>query len=91
MPGACGIACEVCGLRDQCGGCVAGTDPRAPQRQAELRKLMGAPCPALNCAMRKGIDYCLRCPDFPCEVHYKWEIPYSRKLLDLVKKFKARE
>ena len=36
MPSACGIACEVCGIREKgfCphDGCVAGTDPKAPEK-----------------------------------------------------------
>jgi len=88
MPAACGIACEVCGLKETCGGCVPGTAPEAPQRAEEVRKMMGAPCPVLGCAIKNKVDYCLKCDKFPCEVHYRWEIPYSKKLLDIIKKFK---
>ena len=27
MPAACGLACEVCGNLEKCGGCMAGTEP----------------------------------------------------------------
>jgi len=38
MPAACGIACEVCGFKEVCGGCPPGTDPKAPERgEAALR------------------------------------------------------
>ena len=70
---------------------MSGIDPKAPERLAELEKMMGAPCPALHCAIKKGVDYCLRCPEFPCQKHYKWEIPYSRTLLDLIKKFQEQK
>ena len=85
---ACGINCEVCSLREACGGCVPGNDPRAEARMKEIEAMMGAPCPALFCATRRGMDYCLACPDFPCGVLYKWEIPYSKTLLDLIGRFK---
>lgn len=85
---ACGINCDVCRLRKPCGGCVPGNDERAEERLKEIERMMGSPCPALNCAIKKKIDFCLNCSDFPCNVHYKWEIPYSKKLLDLIEKFK---
>lgn len=89
--GACGIACEVCQLREPCGGCVSGTDPDCRQRAADIREMMGAPCPVLECAIAKKADYCLSCADFPCELHYRYEIPFSRRLLDILKKFKAEK
>ncbi len=91
MPGACGIACEVCGLREPCGGCLPGTDPGAPQRAEQIREMMGAPCPVLECAMKSNVAYCLSCGEFPCRLHYKAEIPYSRRLLDILKKFKEEK
>ena len=56
--------------------------------QERIKEMMGAYCPVLKCAMEKKAEYCLSCKEFPCEVHYKWEIPYSRRILDLHKKFK---
>ena len=36
MPSACGIACEVCGIREKgfcpSDGCVPGTDQKAPEK-----------------------------------------------------------
>ncbi len=90
MPAACGMACEVCELLNECGGCPAGTDPKVGERLEKLKELMGATCPALECAMKKGVDYCLRCKEFPCELLYRSEIPYSKRLLDLIKDFKTR-
>ncbi len=91
MTGACGINCDVCALKDKCGGCVPGNHPQAPQRLEQIKEMMGAYCPVLKCAMERNIDYCLRCPQFPCSIHYKWEIPYSKTLLDLIKKFKEEQ
>lgn len=86
---ACGINCDVCALKSACGGCVPGTDERAPERLKELERMMGAPCPALLCASRRETDYCLKCAEFPCKTLYKWEIPYSKALLDLIVRFRS--
>lgn len=87
MISACGMACDVCMLREKCGGCCPGTDPKAPERYKKL-EAMGLPCPILKCAIERKQDHCLRCPEFPCRTHYDAGIPYSTKLLDLFKKFK---
>jgi len=86
MPAACGMACEVCKFREMCGGCVPGTDPRAPEKLEEVKQTLGKPCPMLECAIKKKVAYCLGCVEFPCDVAYQ-EMPYSKKLLDLYKSF----
>ncbi len=91
LPGACGIACETCMLKEKCGGCVSGTDPDAPRVLERMKRGIGNPCPVLKCAIEKGVEYCLKCPEFPCKVHYKNEIPYSKKALDLFKKIRDEE
>ena len=95
MPGACGIACEVCGLREKviCStdGCVAGTDPKAPEKLERKKTALGHPCLILECAINKKVDYCLRCDEFPCEVHYKQGMPYSKQTLDLFKVFLGKK
>ncbi len=94
MPGACGIACEVCGFlaRGVCltgEGCVAGTDPKAPERLEKFKAGFGNPCLILECAINKKVDHCFRCDEFPCEIHYKQEI-FSKKLLDMIKGMKEK-
>lgn len=88
MPAACGVACEVCGVLAKGGcpidGCVAGNDPRAPERLEKLKAAVGESCAVLECAIKNKVDYCLRCEKFPCEIHYQ-EYPYSRKFLDIFK------
>ncbi len=41
MPSACGLACEVCGLRAKglcpIDGCVAGTDPKAQEKLEKFK------------------------------------------------------
>ncbi len=89
MPSACGIACEVCGLREKglCpvgDGCVAGTDPKAPEKLERFKAAMGHPCLILECAIKDKVDHCTRCDKFPCEVHYQQEL-FSKNLLDFIK------
>ena len=43
--------------------------------------------PMLECAVKNKVDYCLGCKKFPCDIAYQ-EIPYSKKVLDIFKKFK---
>ena len=88
MPSACGLACEVCRFPEKglcpIGRCVPGTDARAPEKLEKFNVAMGHPCLILECAIKKKVDHCFRCDEFPCEVHYTQEI-YSDKLLDMIK------
>jgi len=88
MPSACGLACEVCGLREKrfcpCDGCVPGTDRTAPEKLEKFKAATGNPCLILEGAIKRRVDHCTRCDEFPCEVHYQQQI-YSNKLLDMVK------
>jgi hypothetical protein len=88
MTAACGIDCEICELKAECGGCFPGTDPRAKDRADELKRLIGLECPVFRCAVEKKVDYCLRCDSFPCDIHYKYNYPYSDLLLDNLKLMK---
>jgi len=90
MPSACGLACEVCGIRERIGcpsgdGCVPGTDPKATEKLAMFTTATGHPCLILECAIKNNVDYCTRCEKFPCEVHYQQGGPYSKNLLDMLK------
>ena len=88
MPSACGLACEVCGIREKgfciVDSCVPGTDPKAPEKAEKFKAAMGQPCLILECAIKNKVDHCSRCSDFPCEVHYQQEL-YSKRLLDTIK------
>ena len=88
MPGACGIACEICVLHEKgmCPGCVPGTDPKAPAF-VETLKGWGLSCAVLECAIKNKADYCFRCENFPCDIHYQAAVPYTKELLDVWKGF----
>jgi len=91
MPAACGVACEVCGFIEVCKGpCVSGTDPRASEWVEKL-KTFGITCAVLECAIKNKVDYCLKCDEFPCNVLYEGEFPYSKNFLDIFKKFKEEK
>jgi len=64
-------------------GCVAGTDPKASEKLEKFKAATGSPCKILECAIKNKVDYCSRCDEFPCQVHYQVEI-YSKKLLDYI-------
>jgi len=53
MVAACGLACNTCPLMaaGRCKGCASG-------RQASPAMLKMKPCPVLQCAAKKKIDYC---------------------------------
>jgi len=83
--GACGIACEVCGLyvNGICEGCDAGTAESTPELVEKLRQL-GVLCPALECAMKRKIAYCSKdCKDFPCEIYKTALFPFSKEFLEM--------
>jgi hypothetical protein len=88
MAAVCGMTCEICELKPECKGCPSGIDPGAKDRLDELKKLLGFPCPILKCAIENKVDYCLRCDNFPCKIHYKFNYPYSDFLLDSWKAMK---
>jgi hypothetical protein len=83
MPtGACGINCDVCRLNvlGVCSSCGAGTSTEAQQKMAVQIRVLGAPCPILECAASRGIDYCLRdCEEFACELFSAY--PFSEGFL----------
>ncbi len=73
LTGACGISCDPgCGLyhKKLCQGCN--------REMAE-----NIPCPILQCAVEKQIEYCSRdCHKFPCNI-YKQPYPYCEAYLSM--------
>ena len=91
---ACGINCDVCRayVEGKCpiGGCIEGS--KASQKLEKQKATFGFTCPVLECALKKGVDFCLRdCGDFPCETFYKAGFPYSKEFLDVMKKIMGKE
>ena len=74
MPtGACGISCDACRLRmlGVCSSCGPGTSIEARTKMGAQMRILGSPCPILECAVANGVAFCLRdCPRFPCP-HFK--------------------
>lgn len=82
--GACGIDCGVCGLRveGKCSTCGPGTSEEASRKVAAQARLLGSPCPILECARRRKLGHCMRdCSEFPCSLFHKGPYPYSSAFL----------
>jgi Domain of unknown function (DUF3786) len=82
--GACGINCDVCRLNalGLCSSCGPGKSPEAEQKMAAQFRILGGPCPILECASSRRKDYCLRdCEDFPCERFSAY--PFSEGFLNM--------
>lgn len=82
--GACGINCDVCRLhlKRSCSTCGPGTSAEAQKKQEAQIRILGAPCPILDCAQKKRITYCLGdCSSFPCEHFKSGPYPYSEGYL----------
>jgi hypothetical protein len=94
MPtGACGIHCDVCRLKAQgdCSTCGPGISEQARQKMAAQVRILGAPCPILECAFRNGGAYCLRdCPHFPCERFRGGPYPFSEGFLKMQERRRER-
>jgi hypothetical protein len=87
MPtGPCGINCDVCGLHFSglCSSCGPGGSEEGSRKLAAQRGILGAPCPVLACAVRKGVPYCSRdCGEFPCDQFKTGPYPLSRGFLGM--------
>lgn len=69
--GACGIACETCGLYTKgiCEGC------KKTEENVEFLKSIDSNCPVLECAVKKDIEVCSRdCSQFPCDKYTGWPL-----------------
>jgi hypothetical protein len=84
--GACGINCLVCGLfrTGKCGPCAAGTEPEASAKLATQLRLLGSPCPILQCARERGVGYCSAdCDIYPCRKFLNGPYPLSEGYLKM--------
>lgn len=90
--GACGINCQACRLSvlGACTRCGAGTSRAGERKLATQRRILGAPCPILECAAARGVDYCLRdCDEFPCDRFELQEYPFGRRFLAMQSRRRA--
>ena len=85
MPtGACGINCDVCKLNllGTCSTCGPGISLQAEAKLAAQQRLLGSPCPILDCARMNRIEYCMRdCSQFPCSNFSTGPYPFSKGFL----------
>jgi len=90
---ACGVCCSVCGLyqKDICLPCGSGLEKDkevVKKKMEEQMKNLRHVCSKLQCALEKGIGYCMKdCPEFPCKYYEERLFPYSERFL---KMYKAR-
>lgn len=64
----CGIACEFCPNMTE-NNCPNGETGCIPKENKF--------CKIASCAFKKGIHYCFKCNDFPCEITKKGPISYE--------------
>lgn len=87
MPtGACGINCDTCRLNllGICTTCGSGLSAEAQRKMAAQQRLLGAPCPILDCAATNRLAHCPRdCHRFPCENFRGGPYPFSEGWLDM--------
>ncbi|VEN75489.1 conserved hypothetical protein [Candidatus Desulfarcum epimagneticum] len=87
--GACGINCDVCRLRHAgvCSTCGPGNSPEAARKIEAQKRILGRPCPLLECARDRGVRHCfLDCDLFPCERFEDGGYPYSPGFLSMQKR-----
>jgi hypothetical protein len=89
--GACGINCDVCWLKVAgiCSTCGHGMSLDARRKLDAQIRIMGTPCPILECAVNKEIHYCMRdCALFPCSKFIQNKYPYSEGFINMQKRRK---
>jgi hypothetical protein len=82
---ACGICCDVCGLHKTLSCvCSSGTETLAKEKVNSKWDGKGTLCLVLDCAVKRGVAYCMRdCSDFPCGKYFEWCFPYGKEYLEM--------
>lgn len=91
--GACGLNCHACGLfrQGKCSPCAAGTEAQAQKKLTAQIKLLGGPCPILQCATERKISYCSAdCQAFPCRRFMTGPYPLSQGYLEMQLRRRSR-
>lgn len=92
--GACGIHCDACGLKalGRCSSCGPGNSEEATRKLSAQVRLLGSPCPILECARSRGIPYCLSdCDEFPCQRFQAGPYPFSSDFLLMQERRRTEE
>jgi hypothetical protein len=90
---ACGICCDVCGLHKSLGCvCSSGVEKIAIDKVKTNWGGRGTLCLVLDCAVKRGIAYCMRdCKEFPCKKYFEWCFPYGKGYLEMHINRRAKE
>ena len=82
---ACGICCDACGLHKKLGCvCSSGIEETAMEKVSTRWGGKGTLCLALDCAVKRGVAYCMRdCEEFPCKNYFEWYFPYGKDYLQM--------
>ena len=88
----CGINCEVCGYKDECGE----TCHNIKGKPCYIKDFGINVCPMYDCAVnKKGYKTCGECPELPCKTYYDWkdlsmtDEEYIKSINDRVSTLKA--
>lgn len=79
---ACGICCDVCGLNKKLGCvCSSGVEEAAKEKVATRWGGKGVLCLVLDCAVKRGVAYCMRdCEEFPCDKYSSGVSPIAKTI-----------
>ena len=67
----CGIDCEECPLKKDCGGSCHDCEGKP----FYLKDFGVEVCPLYDCAIKKGFRTCGECSELPCQLFYDWKDP----------------
>jgi hypothetical protein len=67
-----------------CSACGSGGSQEALRKIAAQQRILGAPCPILECAFENHVEYCTRdCDSFPCDRFRAGPYPFSQGYLNM--------
>jgi hypothetical protein len=67
-----------------CSTCGSGRSQEAENKVAAQLRILGSPCPILECALESQIEYCPRdCDSFPCDRFRAGPYPFSQGYLNM--------
>jgi len=64
--------------------CSSGTEEKAKEKVNTCWGGKGVLCLVLDCAVKRGVAYCMRdCAEFPCKKYFEWCFPYGKDYLKM--------